>query len=154
MLRPIHHLPFGGGGRLSAMEVLIVDDSRLARAMLRGILSEALAGARVAAVDDLESALDGAGCGRAPDLVLLDLGLPGCTGIEALAWFRRRLPRVPVVVISATDDRGSVEDALNAGAVGYISKSSSRDVIITALRRFAADSTDVPFEIELTAQPG
>ena len=136
-----------------AMQVLVVDDSRLARAVLQGVLREALAGARVDAVVDLESAFYRAGRGRGPALVLLDLGLPGCTGLEALARFHGKYPHVPVVVVSATDDRDSIREALEAGAIGYISKSSPRDVIIAALRQVAAGDMRVPPEFERSAQP-
>ena len=135
----------------AGMEILVVDDSRLARVMLQGLLREALAGAHVDAVNDLENACYRARRGTKPDLVLLDLGLPGCAGIDALTRFRRTFPNIPVVVISATDDRDSVEEALNAGAIGYISKWSSRDLMIAALGQVVAGRIRVPPEFAMPA---
>lgn len=133
------------------MDVLVVDDSRVARTMLKQVLGAALDGAHVTAVEDLDSALECAAQGRNPDLVLLDLGLPRYSGVEALARFRRRFPRIPVAVISGTDDRDSIAQALGAGAIGYIPKSTPRDEMIAALRHIAAGEVHVPAELETTA---
>lgn len=63
-------------------------------------------------------------------------------------------PRVPVLVISGTDDRALVGAALLAGAAGYIVKSTSRGRIIAALRQVAVGGSRVPPEFTLAPQPG
>lgn len=128
------------------MEVLIVDDHPVLREILQAVTRKALKDARVAAVSDLESAFESAGRGSGPELVLLDLGLPGHTGLEALTRFRKKFPRLRLVVVSATEDRKSIVAALGAGAAGYIPKTSTRDVMIAALRLVAAGGTYVPPE--------
>lgn len=77
-------------------------------------------------------------------VVLLDLGLPDCDGIDALIRFRKAFPRLPVVVISATEDAGTVRAAIAQGARGYIPKSSPRPVMEAALRLVVAGGTYVP----------
>jgi DNA-binding NarL/FixJ family response regulator len=99
----------------------------------------------VASASTLEGGLACA-AGNTPDLVLLDLGLPGCEGLEALARFRSKFPEPALVVLSSTCDRDSILAALDAGAVGYIPKTSTPDVMIAALKVVAAGGTYVPRE--------
>jgi DNA-binding NarL/FixJ family response regulator len=74
---------------------------------------------------------------RKPDLVLLDLNMPGKDGLECVAEISRAHPSVKTVVISAYDDRGSIDSALRAGASAYIVKSVSPVDIPAALRQAA-----------------
>ena len=108
----------------------------------------------VHAADDLETAFDFPPGGTL-DLVLLDLGLPGFTGIEALKCYRDKRPEEKVVVVSANDEIESVKAAFRAGAAGYIPKTSKPDVVIAALKLVAAGGTYVPREIlDKEAGPG
>ena len=68
------------------------------------------------------------------EIVLLDLALPDGSGLDAIALIRKDHPGVPVVVLSASDDKLTVLQALDHGAVGYIPKSSSFDVLLGALK--------------------
>jgi DNA-binding NarL/FixJ family response regulator len=81
------------------------------------------------------------------DLVLLDLTLPGMHGLSVLQSLREKHPAISVVVISATSDRDSVKRALDHGALGFIPKSSSNDVLRSALRLVLAGGIYVPPEI-------
>src|ERR1044071_1723515 len=85
------------------------------------------------------------------DLCLLDLGLPDCSGLEALEKIRASLPALPVVVVSGSDDTTSVLRALDLGAMGYIPKTSPRDVLLGAVRLVASGGIYVPVEA-LTAR--
>jgi len=93
---------------------------------------------------DLGEALERAREPEGVDLVLLDLGLPGYTGIEALTTFRQAFPQPQVVVVSATEDRASVLRALDAGAAGYVPKTHPPKLIAAALRLVAQGGTYVP----------
>jgi DNA-binding NarL/FixJ family response regulator len=66
--------------------------------------------------------------------VLLDLTLPGKHGFELLCELRHDFPQLPVVVLSATEDRDTVMRAINDGAMGFIPKTSRTEVLIAALR--------------------
>jgi DNA-binding NarL/FixJ family response regulator len=128
------------------MRALVIDDHPLIQEIVPVVLAKALGEVAVATESTLEAGLARAGGADAPDLVLLDLGLPGCEGLEALARFRSKFPDLPVVVLSSTCDRDSILAALEAGAVGYIPKTSKPDVMIAALKVVAAGGTYVPRE--------
>jgi DNA-binding NarL/FixJ family response regulator len=110
------------------------------------VLAKALGEVAVVTESTLEAGIARAARDALPELVVLDLGLPGCRGLEALARFRSKFPDVPLVVLSATTDRASIVAALEAGAVGYIPKTSKPDVMIAALKVVAAGGTYVPPE--------
>ena len=120
------------------MDVLIVDDDPLLNEYLQAVLRKALTDVRLAVANDLDDALEQTGRGKAPDFVLLDLGLPGCSGLESLSRFRARFPRVRVAVVSAHEDPRIISEAMAAGAVGYICKTSKMGVMIDAIRLVAA----------------
>jgi DNA-binding NarL/FixJ family response regulator len=77
------------------------------------VLRKALGEVTVATQSTLEAGLAHAAGSVPPDLVLLDLGLPGCEGIDALTRFRMEFPQLPVVVISANSDRDSILGVLD-----------------------------------------
>jgi DNA-binding NarL/FixJ family response regulator len=78
------------------------------------------------------------------DLMILDLMLPGTKGQTFLPVARRRFPTVPVVVLSALDDADTVAGVMKSGASGFISKGSSSDQLLDALRRVLAGEVYVP----------
>jgi DNA-binding NarL/FixJ family response regulator len=128
------------------MRALVIDDHPLIHEIIPAVLRKALGEVAVATEATLEGGLSRAGGSVPPDLVLLDLGLPGCDGLDALSRFRREFPKLPLVVLSGNCDRASILGALEAGAVGFIPKTSKPDVIIAALKVVAAGGTYVPPE--------
>jgi DNA-binding NarL/FixJ family response regulator len=80
-------------------------------------------------------------------LVLLDLGLPDRDGFGALEEARAHYPKVPIVILSANCDRGSVVKALDLGAVGFIPKTGEREVMLSALRLVFSGGVYIPPEI-------
>ena len=80
------------------------------------------------------------------DFAIIDLGLPDSSGIPVLRRFRTANPDLPVVVFSATHDRATIMDALDAGAMGFIPKTSSSEVLLNALRLVFSGSIYVPPE--------
>ena len=128
------------------MRALVIDDHPLIHEIMPAVLRKALGEVTVATEGTLEAGLARAAGSVPPDLVLLDLGLPGCEGIDALARFRLQFPELPVVVLSANCDRESILGALDSGASGYIPKTSKPEVMIAALKLVAAGGTYVPPE--------
>jgi DNA-binding NarL/FixJ family response regulator len=128
------------------MRALVIDDHPLIHEIMPAVLAKALGEVAVATEATLEAGLARASDGEAPDLVLLDLGLPGCAGLDAIARFRMKFPQLPVVVLSANCDADSILGALDAGAAGYIPKTSKPEVMIAALKVIAAGGTYVPPE--------
>jgi len=127
------------------MRALVVDDHPLIREIVSAVLAKTFGEVLVATEATLEAALARAEAQR-PDLVVLDLGLPGCEGLDAVSRFRSQFPQVRTVVLSAVCDRDSILGALDAGAVGYIPKTSKPEVMIAALKVIAAGGTYVPPE--------
>jgi DNA-binding NarL/FixJ family response regulator len=126
------------------MDILIVDDDPLIRAIMVQVVRRAVDDAAVASVGDLDAAFSHIAHHRKPDLALLDLGLPGQRGIESLQRFRWKFPDVPVVVISIIEDAKVIQLALKAGAAGYIPKSSTPDTMVAALQEVLAGKTYSP----------
>lgn len=119
------------------MNILVVEDQPVVREMLTAVASSAFRGARVHAVGDLESAIEAA---RATpmNLALLDLGLPGCKGADAVLRFRQAFPKVVAVVVSSNEDQQVIASALEAGASGYLPKGLSPKGMAAALSGLAS----------------
>jgi DNA-binding NarL/FixJ family response regulator len=112
---------------------LIVDDHPLFREALKQAIAGGVANATIAQAGSLESARAELDRHDATDLVLLDLRMPGVQGLSGLIFLRAQYPNVPVVVVTASEDHGLVQKALNLGASGYIPKSSSTETIVDAI---------------------
>lgn len=78
-----------------------------------------------------------------PDLVLMDLKMPGMNGIEATRQLRARFPTLPVLVLTTYDDDEWVFDAIRAGAAGYLLKDRPRDEVVKAVRGTVAGQSFV-----------
>lgn len=128
------------------MHVLIVDDHPIVAEYLQGAAGRAIPDALVRVAVDLQAALESMQHQPA-DIVLLDLGLPGCGGIESLLRFRKAFPGTRVVVISGEDERSLIRAALAAGAAGFIPKTSGPKVMLNALRLVAEGGRYIPPEV-------
>jgi DNA-binding NarL/FixJ family response regulator len=141
------------------MNVLIVDDHPIVAEYLRGAAGRAIPDAVVRIAGDLETALEFMRDAPA-DMVMLDLGLPGCGGIESLLRFRKSYPDARVVVVSSEDASTAIRGALAAGAAGFIPKTAGPKVMVNALRLVAEGGRYIPPEAlgdafaELTGAPG
>jgi DNA-binding NarL/FixJ family response regulator len=91
----------------------------------------------VASVGDGEQAVRVAAAVR-PDVVVLDLQMPGISGVDAIHGLLTAHPAARVLVLSASGEQQDVLDAIKAGAVGYLLKSAGRDEFLDAVRRTAA----------------
>jgi DNA-binding NarL/FixJ family response regulator len=78
------------------------------------------------------------------ELILLDIGMPGMDGLTGLRLFRARMPAVPVVVVSGSEEPADVRQALEAGALGFIPKSSPSKVMLGALRLVLSGGVYLP----------
>ena len=116
------------------MHVLIVDDHTLFRDGVALLLQRALDGVVVSAVASCADAFRVLRETKAVDLVLMDLGLPDVSGAEGLRMLREHYPDLPVVVLSAANDSATVRRAIKDGAMGFIPKSHSADLLVGALQ--------------------
>lgn len=124
----------------NALRILLADDHAVVRAGLKALLDaepdlrvvgEAADGlAAVAATAELD-----------PDVLVLDVSMPGLNGAEVAERVRRDGRRAKVVALSAHEDRGYVQRMLAAGASGYVLKRSAADELVRAVRAVAAGGT-------------
>jgi DNA-binding NarL/FixJ family response regulator len=135
------------------MKILVIDDHVLIREALRGVLTQLNAQATVAEAADWRQAARQIEHTPDFDLVLLDLKLPDRDGFEVLAELRERYPAVSVVVLSAHHDAENVAKALDLGALGFIPKSSPREVMLSAFKLIFSGGMYIPPEILLRKQP-
>jgi DNA-binding NarL/FixJ family response regulator len=119
------------------ISVLIVDDHALFRAGLRSRLELEH---DITAVGEAATAEEAVSRARSlqPDLVLLDLLLPGTSGHEAIPELAKASPRSRVLVVSSQAAPSSVRQALSAGAAGYVPKRASDQELVAAIRQVAA----------------
>ena len=129
------------------MKILVIDDHTLIRQALQNMLRVLDTSAEVLESADCSAALALAAEHPNLDLILLDLHMPGMGGMDALSHFRQSHPAVPVVVLSGADDRQTVRTAIDRGAMGFIPKSSSNNVMLSALRLVLSGGVYLPTEI-------
>jgi DNA-binding NarL/FixJ family response regulator len=134
------------------MKILVTDDHPIMRDALQLTLGTLVPEAEIFSTGNLDEAIALARQ-HAPELVILDLGLPSHSGIEALTRLREQVPEVRVVVFSGADNRAVVIAALDAGAMGFIPKTVQSNVLISALRLVLAGGIYVPPEALSFGEP-
>lgn len=124
-----------GGAEWSdeAIRVLICDDHALFRRGLMMVLEEEAGVEVIAEASDGNEAVDLA-TRHAPDVVLMDVRMPGRGGIEATRAIRDEMPATRVIMLTVSDDEDDLFDALKAGATGYLLKEISIDEVADAIR--------------------
>lgn len=115
--------------------VLICDDHPVVRDAITVCLRSIAPGCEVGVAATARQAIDRLGEPGWWDLVVLDLGLPDARGIDALIQVRAKAPDTKVAVLSASDDRETVDRALRAGAAAFMPKSSDRETLFDSLQR-------------------
>jgi DNA-binding NarL/FixJ family response regulator len=138
--------PRGGGS--GALRVMLVDD----HALVRAAVAQAIAAPDIVIVAEArfaEEALELAARER-PDLALVDVNLPGMSGLELLRELRVRVPETSVIMLSATSVDRDVEDAALAGAVGYLTKDVAPDALRRTIRGYRAGQLPMPRALAMT----
>lgn len=125
--------PLGDRPLTDATRVLVVDDHALVRHGTRELLD------REVDIDVVGEAADGEEAVArtlelVPDVVLMDMGLPGCNGVEATRRIKAELPSVAVLVLTVHDEDAYVFAALEAGAAGYLLKDVPVREVVAAVR--------------------
>jgi len=117
-------------------EVVLVDDHKLVRDGVRTILER---GAEFQVVGEAETGADAVHLCRKsqPDIVLMDIGLPGMNGIETTNELLRHCPGIKVIILSMFDDENSVVSAIRSGARAFVLKKASSAELLDALRAVA-----------------
>ena len=128
------------------IRLLLADDHTLFRQLLRGALADQPRFAIVGEAKDSAEAIRQAHSLK-PDIVLMDLHMPGGGGVEATRELRTDLPDVQVVVVTASEDEDDLIAALRAGARGYFLKSASLEQLIQSLETIATGQAALTPEV-------
>jgi DNA-binding NarL/FixJ family response regulator len=120
--------------------VLIVEDHKIMRDGIKALLDRS---GEFAVVGDVETGVEAIqSCAEIhPDIVLMDIGLPGMNGVDSTAELLRHCPSTRVIMLSMYDDEDSVVSSIRAGARGYVVKQASSAELIDALRAVARGSS-------------
>ena len=118
------------------MRVLVADDQTITRSGLRSLL------AAQADIEIVGEARDGAeaialAASLEPDVILMDLRMPGVSGLEAARRIHRASPHIGILVVTVFEDDTSVFPAIRAGARGYLLKNTEQDELLRAIRTVA-----------------
>jgi len=117
----------------ASTRLVIADDHPLFRGALRQAVAGVVASARIdeaGSFEDLTGLLEQ---DSEVDLILLDLTMPGISGFSGLIYLRAQYPAVPVVIVSASDDIGTIRRSLDFGASGFIPKRFGVDTLRDAI---------------------
>lgn len=128
--------PLPGADGSARLRVLVVDDHPMYRDGLAMTIAATPDFTSIGEAGDGETAIARA-VAEKPDLVLMDLRMPGMSGIEATRRIMAADPTIKVVVVSMLEDDDSIFAAMRAGARGYLLKGADRDELLTALRGVA-----------------
>jgi len=135
------------GGQGYVERVLIADDHPMVRDGLRTVIAVAFDQCELFEASSIEEATAIVEREGDFDLVMLDLNMPGTTGFSGLVAMRDRFPSLPIVIVSAAQERGLARSAIAAGAAGFIPKSLRRSAIVDALKTILSGDIFVP-EVE------
>lgn len=126
------------------MKILLADDHPMVRDGMKSVLRKLDDHVTILDAPDYPSAFLLAEQHADLDLVLLDLYMPGMPGVDGIRQFRQRFPSMALVVMSAADEPEDIQRILTYGALGYITKSSTSQLILSALRLVMAGGIYTP----------
>jgi DNA-binding NarL/FixJ family response regulator len=131
-----------------ALRILIADDHGLFRAGLIHLIGELAEQVSVLEANSLEEAIAQIDPMATPDMMLVDLIMPGMDAQGAgIRRLRKLAPDMPLVVLSAKNQASDVREAIEAGALGFIPKSSSPEIMLNALRLVLSGGVYLPAEV-------
>ena len=134
---------------MSSTRIVIVDDHPLFRGALKQALSTSIESAEIIEAGSLDDLIALLGQVSAIDLVLLDLAMPGVQGLSSLLYLRADHPEIPVVIVSASEDAGTIRRSIEFGASGYIPKSQPVEQIRLAVGQVLAGAIWLPPDIDI-----
>jgi len=113
--------------------ILIIDDHDLYRSGLRVALNASKPDAEIYEAGSIDEAMNGAT--YTLDVIVLDIRLPGLSGVEGIALLRKKWPMVPVLILSSQHDSETMDLAFERGAAGFVSKADAADKIVAAINK-------------------
>jgi DNA-binding NarL/FixJ family response regulator len=139
-------LPPGAATTARSIRVAVVEDDSSVRQILCEWVRQAPGFACVADFGDAESAAVGLGR-HTPDVALLDINLPGMSGIECVRRLKPQFPQTQFVMLTVYDGATHIFDALAAGATGYLLKRTTREALLNALQEVHAGGSPMSGDI-------
>lgn len=134
-------------GRGQKMKILIADDHELFLKGLELIILDWDSKAEIVKAKDYKELFSIIAKDKSFHLVLTDLAMPGAQWLEALQSIHNQLPETPIIILSAVFDKGIVQKTIEIGAAGYIPKTSSNAVIISAINLVLSGGVYIPKEL-------
>ncbi len=131
----------------SNITVWLVEDNEVYRLGLSRAVDSADGMSCARAFSEVESALAALETDMIPDVILLDVELPGMDGLSALKHFARIAPEVRIVLLTVFNDTDKIFKAVCAGANGYLLKTASTDQVLSAVRQAAAGGAPMDPEV-------
>src|SRR5690554_6021382 len=135
-----------------AYKILIADDHPLFREAISNVIASGFENTEIIETENLDSALEIAKNTDDLDLILLDLNMPGMHGLNGLITLRNEAPSLPVVIVSAEEDKQVVLQAITYGAIGFITKSSPRAEMTGAIQQILNGNVYLPSDIIRTGK--
>lgn len=136
-----------------SLEILLLDDHELFAEGLAKVLSSrdqklkmTISSSGAAALEHIVTSSNVSGQKTIYDAILVDLDLPDMSGADFIKSLRSRQMQTPTIVISGTTDLGEIQRAFDAGASGFVPKSSGSDMVVAAIRAVLAGDTYLPDE--------
>jgi DNA-binding NarL/FixJ family response regulator len=135
----------------AATHLVIADDHPLFRDALRQAVASVVVAARIDEAGSFEELIALLDQDSDVDLVLLDLSMPGISGFSGLIYLRAQFPAIPVVIVSASDDGGTIRQSLDFGASGFIPKRFGVDTLHDAITKVLGGDVWVPADTDLSS---
>ena len=135
----------------SALRIVIADDHALVRGGLAMLMEMAAPESEILQANSIEQVIRILSEQKSVDLLLLDLMMPGMDGDHGIKQVRQTSPDVPIIIVSVNEDIDSIRSSLAAGAMGYIPKTSTPGVTVSAIKLVLGGGIYVPPHILNTA---
>ena len=129
------------------IKVMIVDDQVILSEGIRSVLSSSDELEVIAVAHDGQEALNEMAEGKVPDVMLLDIRMPGMNGVVTTGEVKKKYPSVKVLMLTTFDDSDYILSALNNGACGYLLKDIGANALIEAIKNAYAGDTILPAKI-------
>ncbi len=136
---------------MSGYRLIIADDHPLVRDALSQTFATSYPDGQIDAAGTLDEVVERIDKDNPPDLILLDLKMPGVQGFSGLSFLRAQYPDVPVAVVSATEDPAVIRRAISFGASGFIPKSVPVDEMRGAVEQIFQGEVWVPETVDLAS---
>ncbi|MBR1220975.1 response regulator transcription factor [Bradyrhizobium sp. U87765 SZCCT0131] len=133
----------------STTRIVIADDHPLFRGALREAVASVLPDATIDEAGTFQELTGRLEQDADVDLILLDLSMPGISGFSGLIYLRAQYPAVPVVIVSASDDAGTIRRSMDFGASGFIPKRFGVDTLRAAIAKVMAGDVWIPADVDL-----